>query len=647
MDTSTNWFLNLIDRITEPMRSITAATNNTGDAVDDVQERVKLSEKSTKSALENEKKHRDSLKAKIKEQEQNLKELEAQQKKATGLEWQKVEHGIEKATESLKDYRHALQLADDDIKHLSDDLDEFKRKASNWDSVATGSNQLSEIIGNISESLDFSEEIMNVQGNIQLMTGVTGDELDELTTKVHRLAKQWNESDDEIARSANATAKQMGVSFQDALTLINDGFEKGANLNGDFLDQLKEYGPQLDDAGISASQAIAIMASAGKEGVFSDKAIDAIKEANLSLREMGQIQVDALAGIGLEVKDLAGKTTFEAVQMISKAMEGATAQARQMALTDIFKGAGEDAGMGFILSLGKTSMSLDDLPNVQATGADIKGFFADVQSSIATNVGGFALYAQGFADFAFQVNNVTGLVNTLRGSQTAMNVVTKIAEGFQWGLNFAMEMNPIGWVVLAVGALVGGIALLSDHFDWASGTMEAFSNSWKDWGTVILDLVLFPLKQVMGVLEGIWALMQGDFSGAMQAITAPTKELVDDTAHAVEKTQQGYKKGVDDFNKEAALEGKKDQNLSVDGHNKTQSTLDGQLAPTKGKKGSKTKGSDGLSISGGGGSKTTTMTLTVHNHFAAMNSKLDVRAAANEIAGILNDRLRDGLISQA
>ena len=648
METSTNWILTLIDHITAPMRSITAATHQSAEAIDDVQERVRLSEKSTISALQNEKQHRDTLTAKIKEQEKNLKELEGQQKKATGLEWQKIEYNIEKATESLKDYRNALKLSDEDIKQLSDDVEHFKQKAANWSNVATGANQFSQIIGNISDSLNFAEDIMNLQKDIRLMTGAAGSDLSDLTAKVHHLAVQWNESDAEILRSANATSKQMGIGFAEALDLINQGFERGANLNGDFLDQLKQYGPQLKAAGISASEAIAIMATAGKEGIFSDKAIDSIKEANKSLKEMGKPQVDALKGIGIEVKDLSGKTAFEAVQMISKSMQGATTQAKQLVLKEIFKEAGEDAGLGFVMGIGSVDMDLSKMPSVQAAGAGMKGFFADIQSFIADNAGGAAIWAQGFADVAFQINNVTGLVNTLRGSQAVMNVVTKAATASQWLFNAALWANPIGLVIGLIVALVGGIILLSKHFDWAAGIVEAFSNSWKDWGKVILDFILYPLKQVMGVLEGIWKLMQGDFSGAMKAVTDPTRELVADATTAIEKTQQGYNKGVADFGKEQVAGNRKEYNqehgiLGVDDNTK----IDGQLS-TKNTKGGKAKSSDnGMSISGGGGNKTTTMNLTINNYFKNISSKLDIQNVANEISGILNDRMRDSLISQS
>ncbi len=221
-------------------------------------------------------------------------------------------------------------------------------------------NQMGELFESVSEQLDFTNDISNTQTALNQMDVKN---VDEMSKKIHEISKIFNEDFVEIAKAANAMTKQIGGSFESNLALLEAGYEKGANLNGDMLDQFKEYGPQIRELGLDASQMLAIMTNAGKQGVFSDKAIDSIKEANLSLKEMGKPQIEALKGIGLGVEDLAGKTSFEAVRMITKAMDGATAQAKQLALTDIFKGAGEDAGMSFILGLGTMELDPNKIPS--------------------------------------------------------------------------------------------------------------------------------------------------------------------------------------------------------------------------------------------------------------------------------------------
>lgn len=53
----------------------------------------------------------------------------------------------------------------------------------------------------------------------------------------------------------------------------------------------KEYPAYFKEAGISASQFIAIIAETSKQGIYSDKGLDAIKEGNLRIREMTNQQL--------------------------------------------------------------------------------------------------------------------------------------------------------------------------------------------------------------------------------------------------------------------------------------------------------------------------------------------------------------------
>ena len=62
---------------------------------------------------------------------------------------------------------------------------------------------------------------------------------------------------------------------------------------------LRKYPTFFREAGLSASEFVAISTEAVKQGVFGDKGVDAIKEATIRLREMSTSTSEALAGIGL------------------------------------------------------------------------------------------------------------------------------------------------------------------------------------------------------------------------------------------------------------------------------------------------------------------------------------------------------------
>ena len=392
-------------------------------------------------------------------------------------------------------------------------------------------NQMGELFDSVSEQLNFTNDISNTQTALNQMDV---SNVDEMSAKIHQISKIFNEDSIEIAKAANAMTKQIGGSFESNLALLEAGYEKGANLNGDMLDQFKEYGPQIRELGLDASSMLAIMAKAGKDGLFSDKAIDSIKEANLSLKEMGPAQLDALKGIGLGVKDLAGKTSFEAVRMIAKSMKGATAQAKQLALTDIFKGAGEDAGMGFILGLGTMDLDPNNIPSFANADKGFKSWVADLQSSIAENVGGWTPLINALGMGGMAIIGMISLGGEVLPMLGKLAKATKLTAAAQWLFNIAMDNFPliliIGLIVLAIakfdewGAalmLVGGIALavfgsimapivgivlllktLYDHWDsikqafQTGGMVEGI----KRIGIVLLDVILKPLQQILEMI---------------------------------------------------------------------------------------------------------------------------------------------------
>ena len=120
------------------------------------------------------------------------------------------------------------------------------------------------------------------------------------------------------------------------------------------------------------------MAWGAQNGIFSDKMLDSLKEASLSIKEMDQAQVDALKGIGIVPADLKDKTVKQVVEMMGTAMDNAsyTVQQKQKIIADVFRGAGEDAGA--MLTQGLTSQtSLDSMPAIEQSGSWIKGFMAD------------------------------------------------------------------------------------------------------------------------------------------------------------------------------------------------------------------------------------------------------------------------------
>ena len=133
---------------------------------------------------------------------------------------------------------------------------------------------------------DYNAGLVEATRLTQQFTGKSGDDLKAFRNEVQAVADSFGADFRETLIATNALSKQFGISANEALQLVKDGFLSGADANGEFLDTLKEYPAYFKEAGISADQFVAIVAQTNKMGIFSDKGVDAIKEANLRLREM-------------------------------------------------------------------------------------------------------------------------------------------------------------------------------------------------------------------------------------------------------------------------------------------------------------------------------------------------------------------------
>lgn len=216
---------------------------------------------------------------------------------------------------------------------------------------------------------DYNAGLVEATRLTQQFTGKSGDDLKAFRNEVQAVADSFNADFRETLIATNALSKQFGISANEALQLVKDGFLAGGDANGEFLDTLKEYPAYFKEAGISADQFVAIVTQTNKMGIFSDKGVDAIKEANLRLREMTTATAAALDGIGISSeqvqKDLqtGTKTTFDVIQAVSAKLTELPDNAATVgaAIADIFGDPGEDAGLQYLRTLKDISTNMDEV----------------------------------------------------------------------------------------------------------------------------------------------------------------------------------------------------------------------------------------------------------------------------------------------
>ncbi|MFV8370868.1 phage tail tape measure protein [Flavobacterium sp. LB2P74] len=266
------------------------------------------------------------------------------------------------------------------------------------------------------------------------------------------------------------------------------------------------------------------------------------------------------------------------------------------------------------------------------------------------------------------VKTMLGLAENATMLTTAKTLIlsgaTGVASAAQWAWNAAMTANPIGLVIVGVAALVGVVALCWNKFE---GFRNVLFKGWemlKLFGNTIKTYVVDRFKGLLSGLSGVGkALMhffKGEWSEAWQtgkqaasdlvgvdAAKNAAKGLINGTPKALAKGQKASDQYTADKKAAAAKEnesavklGKKPAVAVVDTKGLNLAALND---PTKGK--GKAKGEGTTTGSGDNAvGKSITMTLNITNHFG-VSGELDIRKVADKVVGLINDRLRDNVIS--
>lgn len=186
------------------------------------------------------------------------------------------------------------------------------------------------------------------------LTGLQGAQADQARTQAKAMEKTFGSDFQETLKSADTISKNFGISFKSALDLIEDGLIKGGAANNEYFDSFREYSSFFAAAGYSAEEFKNIINAGFDLKIYSDKLPDALKEADLSLKEQTKTTRDAMVNAFgaaftdeiLEKVSAGELTTKEALQAIAAESERTNINVQQNAqlTADVFKGAGEDAG---------------------------------------------------------------------------------------------------------------------------------------------------------------------------------------------------------------------------------------------------------------------------------------------------------------
>ena len=313
---------------------------------------------------------------------------------------------------------------------------------------------------------DYNTGIQEATRLTREFTGMVGNDLVNFRSEILAIADTWGKDFKETLQATDAVAANFKISFEEAATAIKDGFQAGADLNGDFLNKLKQYPAYFKEAGLNVRQFVAILTQT-RSGIFGDQGLDAIKQANARIREMSKGTADALKSIKIDAdqvqQDLVSgaKTTFDVLQDVSAKLAELPPASKEVGevLVNVFGRQGRDAGLEMIKSLQDINTNLDEVKKGTGELGELEAKQAEAEKELQIALA--SLFDQTGGNFERMKANLSifvkqALTSLIKGINRVINA---IIEMYNKSVAFRAIWNGIGMVIKAQVALITNILI--------------------------------------------------------------------------------------------------------------------------------------------------------------------------------------------
>ncbi len=381
------------------------------------------------------------------------------------------------------------------------------------------------------ESQDDILNGINAIGSQMVDLGSTSEEeLLGLTRGAASVGEAFDVDIAEVARAAGQMMKNgMAKDGKEALDIIATGMANGANMGGDYIDVLSEYGDSFRNVGLDGQTATAMIASGMANGAFSaDIAADSVREFGTRVLDGSAAASGAFSALGLDADAMTsaiaagGPGAKDAMGQIMSALSSTTDPlARETAGVALFGGMWEDAGSQMILSMNPASQVLGDVAGAAQTMGDT------LRDNSATKVAEASRTMDSFLQSAVNLPGPMGdivAVGAAVGPQILTMGASFVTMGASIGpmfvsalggvknafmaVNTVMKANPILLIVSLVAILVGVFITLWNTSD---GFRNFFIGVWES----ISSAVSTAWNWIVGVVTGAWAAITAAFDAAV------------------------------------------------------------------------------------------------------------------------------------
>nr|DAN67645.1 MAG TPA: minor tail protein [Caudoviricetes sp.] len=215
---------------------------------------------------------------------------------------------------------------------------------------------------------DYNKGILESTRLTREFLGLTGDNLKAMRDEIQATADTYGKDYKEVLEAVDVLTSQYGYDAGQALKIINEGFQSGADLNGDMIAKIKQYAPAFHDASIGGKELVATIQQT-RSGIFSDDGLALIQMGSKKIREMSDKTAAALEGIGISSKKVqqdlvnGSMSTMDVIKMVSTKLKEVPQNSKEVGevLKDVFGKQGANAGLKMIEQLDTMNVDLEKL----------------------------------------------------------------------------------------------------------------------------------------------------------------------------------------------------------------------------------------------------------------------------------------------
>lgn len=379
--------------------------------------------------------------------------------------------------------------------------------------------------------------------------GVTGDSLEAIRNDIQATADTYGKDYKETLEAVDVLTSQYGYDTKEALQIINDGFQSGADLNGDMIAKIKQYAPAFHDATIGGRELVATIQQT-RSGIFSDDGLNLIQMGSKKIREMSDKTAAALEGIGISSKKVeadlvsGSKSTFDVIKMISTKLKEVPQNSLEAGavLKDVFGKQGANAGLKMIEQLDTMNIDLNKLKDT--TGEYGKKVNEQREANEELNGVMSAMFDMSQKGFGSMIANAKlfvtrGIISMLKG---IMNLTNKIIDLYNESTVFRGLLQLIIALVKSFGSITRGV------FNVIIDAAKAAGRAMKGLAQIVEGLVTFSWSKIK---EGFTTAITGNFTKTLNEGFSDIKKTGSSVANNF----------VDGFNK--TLKNKKIEHIKV------------------------------------------------------------------------------------